>query len=67
MESKRSLLIFCLALAAAMAAPCNEKVRWGPWLDRDNPSGNGDYETRNDERNVCENPTAIQCRIKGTK
>ena len=28
---------------------CDSKgYKWTTWLDRDNPSGNGDYETLND-------------------
>jgi hypothetical protein len=38
---------------------------WTPWFDRDNPSGNGDYEVTNDFINmgypICPNPVGIQC------
>ncbi len=35
---------------------------WTAWLDRDDPSGAGDYETRVDfGAAVCANPIAIQC------
>ena len=66
MGKVKEFLIFCIIFGAVAAAPCYDRVRWGPWLDRDNPSGNGDYETRSDEWRVCDNPTAIQCRIKAT-
>lgn len=37
---------------------------WTPWLDRDNPSGKGDYETLVDflqNGQACPNPAGIQC------
>jgi hypothetical protein len=38
---------------------------WTPWLNRDAPSGSGDYETLSDFINeaypVCTNPIAIEC------
>ncbi len=42
---------------------------WTDWLDRDNPSGAGDWETINDFNSgkfkaVCDKPMAIQCRSK---
>ncbi|XP_068433350.1 mucin-5AC-like [Clinocottus analis] len=44
---------------------CNIKVCWTPWLDRDNPSGTGDWETLTDLRKenpgkICQKPLAIQ-------
>ena len=43
-------------------------VQWTAWLDRDNPSGNGDYETKADfpAGTVCAEPVGIEARIKGT-
>ena len=43
--------------------------RWTRWLDRDNPSGFGDYETLADFHPslVCPNPQSIQCRVKSTR
>lgn len=40
-----------------------DPLAWTPWLDRDNPGGAGDYETRVDfpAGTVCSNPTAIKC------
>lgn len=37
---------------------------WTAWLDRDNPSGTGDWETLNSFAGVCDEPVAIQCRAK---
>ena len=45
-------------------------VPWTGWLNRDNPGGNGDFETLADfVRNgqVCANPRKIQCRGVGTR
>jgi hypothetical protein len=41
---------------------------WTPWLDRDDPSGKGDYETVADftkAGKVCDKPIQIQCRFVG--
>ncbi|MCY1020378.1 hypothetical protein [Pyxidicoccus sp. MSG2] len=37
---------------------------WTPWLNRDGPSGSGDYETLVDfsPTQVCPNPVAAECR-----
>ena len=35
---------------------------WTDWLDRDDASGSGDWETLSSFTGVCANPTAIQCR-----
>lgn len=45
---------------------------WTPWLNRDRPGGNGDYETirsfhREQPRVVCPSPVGIQCRDRLTK
>ena len=45
---------------------------WTPWLNRDRPSGRGDYETirnfhREQPRVVCPNPVGIQCRDTRTR
>lgn len=40
-------------------------VGWTPWLNRDGPSGVGDYETLVDFQaagQACANPTAIECK-----
>jgi hypothetical protein len=38
-------------------------IGWTDWLNRDNPSGSGDWETRTSfpSGTVCTNPAAIQC------
>lgn len=38
--------------------------RWTPWLNRDSPSGSGDFETLREfvnARQVCASPFSIQC------
>ncbi len=44
----------------------NVQVRaWTPWLNRDGPSGSGDYETLTDflaAGQACSNPVAIECK-----
>ncbi len=35
---------------------------WTAWLDRDNPSGSGDWELRADHTGVCANPVDYQAR-----
>ena len=45
---------------------------WTKFFDRDNPNGNGDYETlrdinRENPGDACSNPTAVQARVKSTR
>lgn len=35
---------------------------WTAWLDRDDPSGSGDWELRSDHSGVCANPVDFQAR-----
>ena len=45
---------------------CCKFDKWTAWLDRDNPSGDGDWEDIQNFLNInqaCANPTAIECRI----
>jgi len=46
----------------AGSEPCPE-CTWTPWLDRDNPDGQGDYETLADfaSEQVCAEPQGIEC------
>ena len=49
--------------------PDRECYCWTKWLDRDNPSGKGDYERVKDFRRhsrppVCAKPVHVFCRIK---
>lgn len=40
---------------------------WGPWLERDRPSGSGDFETFSDflaMEEVCAKPLGIQCQTR---
>ena len=39
--------LFTFTALAVMAVP-GLADEWTPWLNRDNPYGNGDYETRAD-------------------
>ncbi|HEU4412634.1 MAG TPA: M57 family metalloprotease [Polyangiaceae bacterium] len=50
--------------AASLYGPAPTSGTWTPWLNRDGPSGVGDWETLGDFINagqVCSNPLAIQC------
>jgi hypothetical protein len=43
------------------------QANWDTWLDRDDPTGNGDGEWLNAhvaEGNTCSAPLAVQCRVK---
>jgi len=44
----------------------DEGYEWTEWLDRDDPIGEGDYETRFSypQGSVCEDPTAIQAQAR---
>ena len=49
--------------------PDRERYCWTRWLDRDNPSGSGDYERVSDFRRqssppVCARPVHVLCRIR---
>ena len=53
------------------ASPPTLYVQWTPWLNRDTPGGTGDFETLRDHRRerpreVCERPSDIECRVKGS-
>ena len=45
-----------------------EGHEWTDWLDRDDPTGDGDYETIGDYalENSCSNPTAIDARARSS-
>jgi hypothetical protein len=67
-------LIGVLAVSGLMsslvyAGPPHPSVGWWTvWLDRDNPSGSGDWEHRNGFGNrVCSNPTRIEARRKSDR
>ena len=52
--------------------PICRNGNWTKFFDRDNPSGNGDYETlrdiiRENPRSVCSNSTGVHCRLKNRK
>jgi Mucin-2 protein WxxW repeating region len=38
---------------------------WTKWYDRDDPSGNGDWELRYLQSGVCSTPTGVECRTLG--
>ena len=49
-----------------LAQTTNAQSSWTSWLDRDNPSGSGDWENKAGfGSQVCSNPTAIQARVVG--
>jgi hypothetical protein len=64
--------VLALAVVAAALEPARAGVdetrppswmRWGPWLDRDDASGDGDFESASDftpEQKGCRHPAAIQ-------
>ncbi|XP_017326314.1 cartilage intermediate layer protein 1 isoform X2 [Ictalurus punctatus] len=61
------LLIFGVILIAthAGAQDLEKRLCYTQWFDRDNPTGNGDYETLNDLRaeypkKICSKPLTIQ-------
>ena len=56
---------------AAFAQTTSVTNAWTGWLNRDSPSGNGDFETLSDfikERptQICQTPTAIEARLRGS-
>lgn len=58
-----------IASAQAPACPPGQDCPcvWTAWLDRDDPSGVGDFETLPEfikDGKACKRPTAIQCRYK---
>jgi hypothetical protein len=45
---------------------------WTSWLNRDGPSGSGDYETLDalqlaNPGKICNIPTGVECRVRGTE
>jgi hypothetical protein len=46
----------------------SNQQQWTNWLDRDNPSGTGDWENRTGfpSGEVCGSPTDIEARVRGT-
>lgn len=48
-------------------SPGCSSARWTDWLDRDGPSGSGDYETLADfkkQGDACSHPLAVECETK---
>eukprot|EP00118_Oscarella_pearsei_P015185 m.135245 g.135245 ORF g.135245 m.135245 type:complete len:495 (+) comp38158_c0_seq1:107-1591(+) len=47
------------------------KVCWSDWLDRDDPTGTGDFETLGsflrERKPICQRPLDIRCRAKSTR
>ena len=45
--------------------PASQHFSWTAWFDRDDTSGQGDYETlvdlRKEGKQICENPVSIEC------
>ncbi|MCH9648299.1 MAG: hypothetical protein K0U98_08675 [Deltaproteobacteria bacterium] len=60
------------ARCRTVAGPCpeEEEWEWSPWLNRDLPSGNGDFELLPnflDLNQACDNPKKVECRTHSTK
>lgn len=64
------IFILVLLLQAQAATDCTQcdapkTLQWTPWFDRDNPSGNGDYETLaeliKEGNKICTGPARIDC------
>ena len=62
--------ILLLTLEAQVASGCGacqapKTLQWTAWFDRDNTSGNGDYETLaellKEGKNICPIPVGIEC------
>ncbi|KAL7889651.1 hypothetical protein AOLI_G00019090 [Acnodon oligacanthus] len=56
---------YCLDYKVRFGCPCAPQVCYSQWFDRDDPSGNGDYETLTDLRKeypgeICSQPLTIQ-------
>jgi len=69
--SKKILVALTLAVALGhpMAALA-QQTYWTPWLNRDRPSGAGDYETFSDflkAGQVCKSPSGIECQTTDGK
>ena len=58
------VLLFLCSLAGQSLVYCGQTYCWTRWLDRDNPSGTGDYETLQNfpQSQVCPKPVGIECR-----
>ena len=57
-----------LAVQPTYEPPACADGQWTQFFDRDQPSGNGDYETLNDINGenpgrACSNPTAVDARV----
>ncbi|XP_028409464.1 cartilage intermediate layer protein 1-like [Dendronephthya gigantea] len=64
-------LIFGIIFLLTFALSAHSFAYWTPWLDRDNPSGSGDYElyTHLPGRARCRagfKPVGANCRVKGS-
>ena len=57
------LLFLCALTGLAYTCSESQTYCWTRWLDRDNPSGSGDWETLRDfpQSQVCPKPIGIEC------
>lgn len=62
---RRSLLLATLTWVG-MAGTAQADPAWTAWLNRDVPSGAGDWETRADFPGVCATPRAVEGRVAAT-
>ena len=57
-----ALLLLC-SQAGQSLVYCGQTYCWTRWLDQDDPSGTGDYETLQNypQSQVCPKPVGIEC------
>jgi hypothetical protein len=61
MSTATRILLLCALVGVAYT--CTDTYCWTQWLDRDNPSGSGDWETLRNfpPAQVCPKPVGIEC------
>ncbi|XP_070578634.1 uncharacterized protein [Ptychodera flava] len=62
----------CMDYRVRFCCPADTCSGWTNWYDRDDPSGDGDFERLSDLRNdhpsqICSNPTGMQVRDKNSQ
>ena len=65
---RKHLLLAALAWVGmtGVAGMAQAEPAWTAWLNRDAPSGSGDWETRADFAGVCAAPRAVEGRVAAT-
>ena len=62
-----SFKYICSEITSLQLGECEGE--WTAWDDRDDPSGNGDYELihlKSDYEEICQSPSAVQARVTET-